>query len=248
MGDHAGRPIHEELLSIAGIDAAQFEGDDPSTPESVRVQLAPGADADYVGREVRRVLAGHGMRSQLTVPMVAPHEAPPPPEPTPVLSLTEYEEARSEEGGGLRAEPEASEPSAAEPDTEPDGPPVEVDEVLPRPASGAGEVLSIREVGITQRGDRIVLNVVAGDKSIWRDALASDAGVDQALLAAVSELLGVTPVPMLVSVSEADSEGVAVLSVLLYDGRGSRVGSAVRRGERAWAVARAMWSALSEPA
>jgi hypothetical protein len=57
--------LQEELLAIPGIAGAEIEGE-RDHPQGVRVQLAAGADADHVGREVQRVLAAHGMRSQLS--------------------------------------------------------------------------------------------------------------------------------------------------------------------------------------
>ena len=129
--------LRDDILAIPGIDNAELDGDSV-TPDGVRVRLAFGADSQRVGREVRRVLALHGMRSQLTgVPdYVAPAEPPPPPVPEvgTVVNLADYEQAESRPQTELvtAAEPEAAvepaepdEPAEpeelAEPD-EPDGP------------------------------------------------------------------------------------------------------------------------------
>lgn len=90
-----GTTLRDDILAIPGIDNAELDGDG-STPDGVRVRLAFGADPKRVGREVRRVLALHGMRSQLTdVPdHVAPVEPPPPPVPEvgTVVNLADYEQ------------------------------------------------------------------------------------------------------------------------------------------------------------
>ena len=98
--------LRDDILAIPGIDDAELEGD-AASPDGVRVRLSYGADSQRVGREVRRILALHGMRSQLTdVPAaVAPAEPPPPPPPPgTVVNLSDYE------NGGLSA---AAEPADA---------------------------------------------------------------------------------------------------------------------------------------
>ena len=92
-GDPVPGTLRDDILSIPGIDDAHLEGDAMS-PDGVRVRLSYGADPQRVGREVRRILALHGMRSQLTdVPdRVAPEEPPPPPAPEgTVVNLSDYE-------------------------------------------------------------------------------------------------------------------------------------------------------------
>jgi hypothetical protein len=80
--------LEEELLAIAGIAGAEIEGE-RDHPHGVRVQLAAGADADLVGREVQRVLAAHGMRSQLS------REDEPVIPPRSVVDLADYEDDMS---------------------------------------------------------------------------------------------------------------------------------------------------------
>jgi len=57
--------LRDELLSVPGVDSAVIEGEG-LTPEGVRVRLAAGVDAAAVGEEVRRVLAAHGLRSEVS--------------------------------------------------------------------------------------------------------------------------------------------------------------------------------------
>lgn len=243
MADQARRPIHEELLSIAGIAGAEFDGD-PTTPEGVRVQLAPGADPDHVGREVRRVLAGHGMRSQLTAPAVAPRTPPPPPEPRTVVNLADFDQRPSEAEADEDQDEVAGEDIAeAEGLDEPmvDDAPTE----QPRPERS---VAALQHVSVDQREGGVAISVTVGGRTARRDALPTVNGIDRALLSLVSGLLERTPEPALMSVIETTVEGTPLLTVLLDDGSRRLAGTAVDRGNRAWAVARAMWAALSGPA
>ena len=249
-------------MAISGILSAEFEGD-ATTPEGVRVQLAPGADPDMVGREVRRVLAGHGMRSQMTAPAIAPRSAPPPPEPRTVINLAEFgPDARDRRNDPASASDEAVPPAPDAPESR------STDRVEPAVAAGepadpepvgedagalreqtptAESVPILGDVTVTQRGSGVVVSVAAGDRVTMRPAVASEGGIDAALLAAVCELLDVAPLPSVVAVSTAEVGSTEVVSVLIDDGTGRRAGSAVNQGNRSWAVARAFWSAVSGP-
>ena len=241
MGNQAHRPIHEELLAIPGKAGADVEGD-PATPEGVRVQLSPGADPDVVGLAVKRVLADHGMRSQTTAPSVAPRSAPPPPEPRTVVNLADFDQSP-----GTVIHPEHSLPSST---------PVE-DNADARTDRGSKATLGLSapdsvpllgDVAVTQRGTGVEVSVTVGDLTVKRAAIATEDGIDQSLLEAVCELLSVSPVPTLVSVTTTIQEGTSIVSVLVDDGSARRAGAAVGGGNRAWAVARAFWSAVSGPA
>ncbi len=261
MGDRASRPIREELLSIPGIAGAEFEGD-PTTPAGVRVQLAPGADAEAVGREVRRVLAGHGMRSQMTAPDVAPPRPPPPPDPQTVVNLADFDQgaagaARSSEADGGQEDddvaPAPGEPDgrADEPEAAPESRASEAADPATRgesPLPSLGSVPTLHEVTVKQRGTEVVVAVAAGGRIVERLAVASAGGIDRALLDAVCEVMEVAPVPELVALDETERAGTAIVSVLVDDGSSRRAGSAVVLGNRTWAVARALWAALSGPA
>jgi hypothetical protein len=260
VGDQARRPIREELLSIPGIAGAEFEGD-ASTPDGVKVQLAPGADPERVGAAVRRVLAGHGMRSQMTAPAVAPKQPPPPPDPRTVVNLADFDpslgrdfdasvatteespvEGATEKAGDVDDAALETDPARAQGTTPAEDPP------LAAPVGALAAVPILGDVVVRQRGAGIAVSVATADRVADRLAVASESGIDQALLEAVCELLGVDPVPALVAVTVADQEGSSVVSVLLHDGSAHQAGSAVSRGNRAWAVARAIWSAVSGPA
>ena len=120
--------LRDDILAIPGIDNAELEGEGP-TLAGVRVRLAFGADPQRVGREVRRVLAVHGMESKLTeVPdPVAPLEPPPPPPIGTVVNLADYEqgeraeidltdaaEVSSQRGPSSDMPPVADEPSSSQ--------------------------------------------------------------------------------------------------------------------------------------
>lgn len=273
MGGGARRSIREELLSVPGVAGAEFDGD-PVVPEGVRVRLTPGADADDVGREVKRVLADHGMRSHVTPQAVAPRRPPPPPEPRTVINLAEFvpgpvgrsgrtgpapsalprrEQQNPDEA--VTREPESDEVEARyEPSR---SAPVEpaVDPVVRADDSSGLEfempshsVPVLGEVAVTQRGRGVVVRVGGGDRVVRRVAVATEDGIDLALLDAICELLGVSPVPRVVAVTETDLSGSSIVSVLVDDGLVRRSGSAVYSGNRVWTVAQAFWSAVSGPA
>lgn len=76
--------LRDQLQSLPGVESAVIEGD-ALTPEGVRVRLASGVDAASVGEAVQRVLAAHGLRSEMTTPRpsitVELDPAPVPPDP-----------------------------------------------------------------------------------------------------------------------------------------------------------------------
>ena len=59
--------LRDELLRVPGVESAAIEGDS-LTPQGVRVRLSAGVDATAVGVEVQRVLAAHGLRSEMAKP------------------------------------------------------------------------------------------------------------------------------------------------------------------------------------
>lgn len=262
LADQARRSIREELLTIPGIAGAVFEGD-PGQPAGVKVQLAPGADPEEVGRRVRRVLAGHGMRSQLTAPAVAPRTPPPPPGPRTVINISDFDQSGSAPGGGNDIEATAAPARATMPDggleavegdvrDAPDpAEAVAADGADPSAVAGQARSRAVEVLGhvtVTQDGTGVAVVVTAGDRVAERRAVASEGGMDQAILSAVCELMAVSPEPALVEVAATQREGASVISVLVDDGVAVRAGSAVYRGNRSWAVARAIWSAVSGPA
>ncbi len=72
--------LRDQLLNLPGVESAVIEGD-ALTPEGVRVRLSAGVDAASVGEAVQRVLAAHGLRSEIAEPgsaVTVELDAPPP--------------------------------------------------------------------------------------------------------------------------------------------------------------------------
>jgi hypothetical protein len=122
--------------------------------------------------------------------------------------------------------------------------------VTPTPSAAAETLalLVLEDVAVVQRAARAEVTVSAGEHSATRAALATEEGIDRAVLEAVCAVLGVAPVPALVSLEIAEHGGVDVLTAIVDDGGGLKAGSSVVRGTRAWAVAAALWAAVSAPA
>jgi hypothetical protein len=106
--------LRDELLRVPGVESADIEGD-ALTPQGVRVRLSPGVDASAVGEEVQRVLAAHGLRSEMaqpdrpvsvqTLPELTPRSATPRRQQDEVLSKVAIVEGN--DGITVRAETDA---------------------------------------------------------------------------------------------------------------------------------------------
>lgn len=203
--------LREDLLSLPGVESADLDGD-ATAPTGVRVRLAPGVDAADVGEQVQRVLALHGLRSEIDV-------GPPPPS---VAS---------------DAESSPTKPAAAAVDfaaSSPDRPEVAT-------ARDALESLSVTE---GRRG--VTIEAQAGE-TVARIEAAGPVGpaLDQAIVAAVAELLGTRTNPTIRSVDYRDVDDIAVLTVVVEEAGEQLAGSVVVDGGRDYALGRAVWAALS---
>jgi hypothetical protein len=241
--------IRDELLSIPGIEEAELEGD-TSTPAGVRVRLSADADTDTVGQEVRRVLATHGMRSHVTASDAPVNPPPPPGAPASVVTLPGVsiappppvfaEEAPAREELLERAE---EVPSRAQSIEELPGP------ATPESASpGRGGVRRLQSVAVEEGRGGVLVRVSADDDtSAERRSRPGAAGLDDAVVAAIGELVDRKAAPPLVlQVVEHEVAGTPLVTVVLELGDGSRrVGSAVAEGGRVYAVGYAAWLALS---
>jgi hypothetical protein len=90
--------------------------------------------------------------------------------------------------------------------------------------------------------------VTAGSASDEVSAVAagsSVAAVDRAVVSAVAELAGAVSIPLICSLDERDLAETPVVTVVLEEDGRRLVGSAVVEGGRAYAVGRAVWTALS---
>ena len=229
------------MLSIAGIASAELEGGEDA-PQGVRVQLAAGADAESVGREVQRVLASHGMRSHRpgeqapveeyqdmsggSAPSIVPpfHQPGPPPPP-----------GADTNGGAVFRLPGVQQPELqlqAE---------VESVELVEDPAPMVLESVSVEETR-----DGIAVRVVAGAESVTRQVSSSSDGMDAAVVGALTDLLGLES--ELIAVQRGEAGEARIVTVLVeVVGAGRQVGSAVITAGEAFAVGQAAWRALTAP-
>ena len=84
-------------------------------------------------------------------------------------------------------------------------------------------------------------------RSVTRRGRPSDAGVREAVVAAVGELSGDQSPPVLAAVEEYSLGDHRLVTVLLQRHDGSfHVGSALIGAEKAFALARAAWAAMSQ--
>lgn len=212
--------LRDDLLSLPGVESADLDGDS-SAPSGVRVRLAPGVDPVVVGEEVQRVLALHGLRSELEVAPPTTPPAPPTTPPAPPIAGVEIDDVP--DAGIL--------------------PPVAGDASV-IPAHALGEALD--SLGVTEGIDGVVVEARAGETiSRIRAAGSAGAAIDQAVVSAVAELLGTQSVPIIHSVEARDLEGVSVVTVVIEEAGERLVGSAVVDGGRPYGLGRAVWVALS---
>lgn len=100
-------------------------------------------------------------------------------------------------------------------------------------------------VRVTEGRDGVTVEAAAGDATVSvRAAGASGPAFDQAVVWAVSELAGATSMPLVRSVDVRDIGGVSVVTVVIDEAGERLVGSAIVEGGRAYAVGRAVWTAL----
>ena len=237
-GDVAVGSLRSDLLNIPGIESAELEGD-ADTPAGVRVRLAAGVDIELIGEEIRRVLATHGLRSELAgeqsivTQVPAPGESGHPPIRIAPVPDAESETAVVPAAGAavttITAEPAGSSAPPSAP-RQPDVPAV-----------------SLASVAV-EEGRTGVSVVAAGDDGSRMEQRARQGatGVDEAVVAAVARLLRPDDVPpLIVAITAGEIEGSDVVTVVL-DVDGDRVvGSTVVEGGRPYAVGRAVWAALS---
>jgi len=214
--------LRRDLLEIPGIQTAELEGD-AAAPSGVRVQLSAGVDAQLVGEEVRRVLAAHGLRSEVGEPAASP-----------VVAISD----RVPSVPMVQPDPlsaAADEPAVA--------PPVLV-ETVPATEPHAPGILDAIAVEEGRDGVSVVARADDGRTRRRRARTGAD-GLDEAVVTAVAMLVDPEgPVPRIVSVGEREIEGTIVLTLVLEADGSVVVGSAVVSGGRPYAVGRAAWAAL----
>ncbi|GMQ84486.1 MAG: hypothetical protein BMS9Abin07_0050 [Acidimicrobiia bacterium] len=200
--DLATDTLRDELLSLPGVESAVVEGD-AMTPQGVRVRLATGVDAAVVGEEVQRVLAAHGLRSEMA-------------------SSSRVRRGPME----VEVSPRGSTPTRA-----------------PRPRVEVQEKLAKVSVVEDRRGVMVRAETSTG-RIADRAARSSGTRLDDAVVAAVSELAGVSPAPIVLCIDERDVEGTPVMTIVVEDGRERFAGSSVVEGGRPFALGLATWMAF----
>lgn len=259
--------LRDELRSLPGVADAEVDGDGTS-PANVRVRLHPEADPTAVGRDIQRVLASHGMRSRIATPeptngdvvsLPAPEapvpprpEAPPPlppeplepppgPAPQPVVREIVTAPAAPIEVPDAVAAPEPVAPEAEAPAV------IEAPTtaVALEPAPAGGAAASLASLAVEESADGVVVVATATDgRRFTRRAGGSQEEVAAAVVAVVGALSEGRP-PTLLSVTTEVVEGTEAVTVILQKVDGTRLaGASIVRAGRAYAVARATWSAL----
>ena len=221
----AAETLQTELLAVPGVASAEMDLTDGAMPVGVKVSLSPEADAAWVSDEVQRVLAAHGMRSRFS-----PEDARLPTEvlPPPVLQLSDLPEAATD----LPHPPPVAPPVPLAPPPPMAAPSVRV------PVSG------LRSVSVEERADGITASVLLDDgRGATRGVGFDSEDLDDAIIAAVAEAVGVSITRTAVEWLEIDGERVVAVAIRRTDGTLAAGASVVRAG-RAFAVGTATRSAL----
>lgn len=213
--------LRDDLLSLPGVERAELDGDG-TNPTGVRLRLSSGVDPMTIGEEVRRVLAAHGLRSEV---VGAPLEAA---------------ETVAETAPSLLDETEPEVAAAAQ-TSEPSGEREWAEPVAPTPVAVHLDSLAIVEA---RDGTTVIASGAGGDSSV-EAASASRAAVDQAIVSAVARLAGVVALPLVRSIDEREIGDTIVATVVIDAGGERLVGSAVVSGGWPYALGCAAWAAFS---
>lgn len=248
----AADSLRDELMALPGVADAEVDAAG-GAPSGVRVMLQPEADAQRVGAEVQRVLASHGMSSQVAAgderlaPVVSLPAAPatilPAPEaPRPAPEATAPHRPISEP-------PRADEPppaTARAPGLA--GTPARPPEPMRphEPSEMASRGLALASLSFDESPAGVIVTAVADDGQRFsrRAAEPTDEAVSAAVVAAVGALAEGRP-QRLVWVSAVMVDDSEVVTVVVERSDGTRVaGAAIVRAAKAYAVARATYVAL----
>ncbi|MGB5407872.1 MAG: hypothetical protein WBN43_13925 [Thiogranum sp.] len=210
--------MREDLLSLPGVEQAEIDGDSIA-PAGVRIRLSAGVDPAAIGDEIRRVLSLHGLSQEAdAVPDAVPDAA--------ISDRVASSEPEKAEPVDRADEPREREPDVAE---------------APAPIEACLDWVSVAE-------GRDGIMVTAGGPTgevVARAAGSSEPAIDQAVVSVVAELAGAASIPLIRSLDERELAGTPVVTIVFEDSGRQLVGSAVVEGGRAYAVGRAVWTALS---
>ena len=197
--------------------------------------------------ESATILPGPGLVQTTLIPEHLPAEDPAPQADLPEPELPAKEPAPPDGMGEfIRAPQPVSRPPQVESDQYPELPePSGEREGEPEAAPGRRLLTRVR---VQEDRDGVAVTVDTDDgRSVTRRGRPSDAGVREAVVAAVGELSGDQSPPVLVAVEEHSLGDHGMVTVLLQRHDGSyHVGSALIGAEKAFAIARAAWAAMSQ--
>jgi hypothetical protein len=236
--------LRDDLLSLPGVERADLDGGE-TNPFGIRVRLAPGADSAVLGEEIRRVLAAHGLRSEVVgvrsgaAPIGAHPSAAPLRDTRPVVAI---DEMPASDGASEHEAADRSEPVIVI-----DEPPVpREDPHQERTGGRGGSPTGLDAVAVVEDREGITITASgAGGTASARAATTARPAVDQAVVSAVARLVGVVAVPLIRSIDEREIGDTAVATVVIDEGGERLVGSAVVEGGWAYALGRAAWAAFS---
>ena len=249
----AAESLRSELMSVPGV--AEAEVDESGTnPSGVRVRLAPDADAQSVGIEVQRILASHGMRSRVNgeeEPATNGNgNAPVVPLPTEsAMDAPVSDTSPAPTPAPTTAPPTAPPMPAAAPPSNGEmsfnGPATTEQPPGFEPPSAAGRDAKFANLRVDESPEGLVVTATASDgRSLTQRSGPSESGLYDAVVSAVGALSDGRP-PTLVDVERKAVDGTEIVTVIVERADGTRfAGSAVVRAGKAFAVARATWSAL----
>lgn len=98
--------LRRQLLEVTGVADAEVDDGDEG-PTGVKVRLSPDADAESVATDVQRILAAHGISSQVASAAPPGGGPPPPPGAAAVVSLADFDEEEGRRRGPSRVAPRA---------------------------------------------------------------------------------------------------------------------------------------------
>lgn len=231
--------IRDELLAVAGVAEAEIDLA-AGVPTGVRLRLDPDADPEAVGELVQRILSAHGIRARVGGPGAAapeppPRSGPPPPPGAPgaVVSLAGFEGAAGRRGPVRVAMDRGPEEDEQPPPAVP---------AAPRPPGWGLAGVAVEE---TREGVIVTATGTDGSRQSRR-ARWSEGGLDDAVVAAVAALAGEDAPPVLRGSEQVVVAGTPLVIVVLERLNGRSVsGAAVVEAGAPFALARAVWAALS---
>ena len=120
---------------------------------------------------------------------------------------------------------------------------VELDELAP-PTLATDRRETLASISIVEGGQGTTVRAeTSNGRFADRPAHAGGKRLDEAVIGAVSELNGLSPTPIVLSIEERDVEGTRVVTIVIDDGINRYAGSSVIDGGRPFALGQATWTA-----